>query len=1121
MCKKGTKAASPQHSRQHDDFYYCQIRTLPNKMFTSLRNIQVLDLSDNLISTMEGEALKSVTSLRYLDLSRNPMQSLHAGFLCDASALEILLIQGTHFHDFPIHIFDCTVKLKNLSYLDFSDSLMHSIPHNAFKNIPNIKLLNLTSNNINNSLIQRDAFVGLRKLLTIDFTENDLTLIPETLCEHAPEVQYLHMAENRLKSFNFQSIDSCSHLMFLDLSHNDIVNLFGEISNPSTLQILKVSKNFIKTLPMSGFLRGAGNLTALDLSMNTLYFITQNAFHGLFSLRKLDISNNMLKNSSTPLFGSLRSLEELDLSVNNYIKIRSGFFDGLHNLTVLNLSRNDLELLEDRAFDGMTNLQVLDLRHNFLATFQDRVFSTTTNLKTLLLSQNKILSLDNVIFPKSLITLNVDENRLEHFPASFSNTNVQEVNLDSNEITTLPITPAMNFSQITSLTMSHNRIKTFSEHFFQTFANLKHLNLSNNHLMLNLSRGFFSGAISIVTLDLSDNLIQEINGMFATFESLENLRELILSYNPINRIHNLIPLLLDTNAFREASLRQIYLSSCNISFVSDEAFDGFPSLTLVDLSHNQFTEIKPLKTGSANPIFNLSGNVFECLCGMRWLTEPEVEYGDQWIPTNRYHVDDCVVLPENYSMRIKEVPKMDFLCTTRDSCPEKCQCLGISETSNTTVTKCSDIDEIPEGIPMTSMRIYLDGNRLRNLTFTSAFEGEFQTEELYVNGSAVQILTRDFFQRFKKLKKLVLTENKIDHLPEDVFSDLLDLEELHLRNNSLQVFDSEFFPESSKLMLLDISHNEITYLESELLGMIIERKHLRRIYIGNNAFICNCQNQALRNWIDEHRSRIFDRNSVFCENNREMILVSPKYFTCARASFVQSSNQKGLVLTAIILVCAMLLALATCLYFRRDILAVLGTKLTLNCLRHHYEEHKVYDVYLMYDFNDAKGSDWSNRELIPMLYQLGFKVSTPDSQDHVNNILEADVENTKVQDSKCALFVVTKHAGNNQYYMNSFRIAEKHAREQGKFKIIIVVVGDIDYSILEPEIRKLMSSGDYITARSRCAWERLTYELPERRFRLEPFSEDSEVGVSDTDIIIFNANKERRRSGYENFEEVH
>jgi hypothetical protein len=486
---------------------------------------------------------------------------------------------------------------------------------------------------------------------------------------------------------------------------------------------------------------------------------------------------------------------------------------------------------------------------------------------------------------------------------------------------------------------------------------------------------------------------------------------------------------------------------------------------------------------------------------MRWLTETSIEINEAWIATNHYMVDECIVFPKNYTMKIREVPKFNFLCKTQDICPENCSCLGTSETNNTTVSKCTDITRVPNDIPSTSIRIYLDGNSLSNLTFTKQIHDSFLTEELYINNSNVEYLTREFFRPFIALKKLILSDNIIGRLSLNVFADLKNLKELDLRNNTLSAFRSEDMPTSPSLKMLDISHNNIRHLDSDVLEKIIEKINLRWLFIGNNPWVCNCQNQALRQWIDDHISLVLDRDSVICANNkREMLYVKYAYFTCVTDKDKVSSSQKGTIVTSVILVCVLLLVFVSCFYFRRDIIAFMGTKLNIKCLRHKYDDHKVYDVFLMYDFNDPKGSDWTNKELLPRLNQNGYKFTTSESVDLTNSLLQT--ENTNLQDSKCAVFVVTKYISNNQYCMNCFRVAIRHAKEHANFRLIVVVVGDLDHSILDPELRKCLATGNYITARSRCVWDRLRFELPEKRLRLEPFCHDNDGETADTDVVF-------------------
>lgn len=65
----------------------------------------------------------------------------------------------------------------------------------------------------------------------------------------------------------------------------------------------------------------------------------------------------------------------------------------------------------------------------------------------------------------------------------------------------------------------------------------------------------------------------------------------------------------------------------------------------------------------------------------------------------------------------------------------------------------------------------------------------------------------------------------------------------------------------------------------------------------------------------------------------------------------------------------------------------------------------------MYDFNDVKGFDWVNKELILRFNWFGYKLMIFDFIDFVNSFFE--IENFKIKESKCVLFVVIKYVGNN------------------------------------------------------------------------------------------------------------
>lgn len=182
------------------------------------------------------------------------------------------------------------------------------------------------------------------------------------------------------------------------------------------------------------------------------------------------------------------------------------------------------------------------------------------------------------------------------------------------------------------------------------------------------------------------------------------------------------------------------------------------------------------------------------------------------------------------------------------------------------------------------------------------------------------------------MKKLDLVENRIEDLLSDVFVNLIYFEELYFRNNFIVVFDLDFLLNFKSLMLLDISYNNIKYFNVEVFEMIVDKLYFWRIFIGNNVFVCKCKNKVLWNWIDEYRSRIFDCEFIFCENNgKEMICVVLRYFNCLGKIVVWFFDYKGVIVVVVILLCVVLLVFVFCIYFWCDIIVVFGMKFNIKC----------------------------------------------------------------------------------------------------------------------------------------------------------------------------------------------
>ncbi|KAK3094725.1 hypothetical protein FSP39_005467 [Pinctada imbricata] len=1099
ICKDGSDAANPGQSQQHDKHYYCHIKQLTNRMFSKLSNLTALDLSDNLINNIAGDALDSVTSLMYLDLSRNPLRELSGSFLCDASTLRILLMENTHFTQFPTHIFDCKEPMVNLTYIDLSDNIMGSIPSRSFKNIPNVERLDLSSNNFSSFAI--NAFTGASALISLDLSENDLSVFPDGMCQSLPKLQYLFMAENRFKDFNVSVLSECVNLRYLNISVNNIGELKEQITSPSQVETLIFSRNRIKFISGSGFLSNARNLTELDLSLNMISEINSDAFGGLANLKTLNLSGNSLNESVNigSILRPLTSLTKLDLSVNEFKVVMSGSFLGLTRLQQLSLSRNSIQRLEDKAFDGLGQLKVLDLRINSLTSLEPDVLNALKSLMLLDLSYNALLDLDNVKLPKSLIKVDAYNNRLAHFPNSFAHSKVQYINLKRNEIQDIFVTALQNITSVRHVDLSYNRLKNIAEGSFSSMTSLKALNLSHNELSLNLSKDIFLGLSSLTCLDLSFNRINKLQEI-ASFSSFANLEHLNLSRNSMTSVHDLLP---NGVTMNNTKLMNLDLSNCGIEFIGKDVFDGFSGIKYVNMSHNKIRMFQPFQTQS-RAVFNVLENPLACECNMKWLkTMPE--------KLRSYKLPKCIVYPLNKTRNVRDVLKGDFLCSQTDACPSVCRCYSSEPMGDIVTAECSSkLEVVPSTLPNTTVTLYLSGNNLTTLRFSTKEVAYFNTEVLYLNNSRIKYVESNFFTHFSKLKKLMLEHNDLTDIASDTFSPLLYLEELSLHHNRLVKLRADVIHDLKSLKMLDLRNNSMKYLEEDFLEEIDSLKYFKRIYLGENAWRCNCKNADFRKWIDSKKFIIYDRNNIKCGKSM-MRYVDEDRFVCETETSVSHLDRKSLIISCVVVIVVFAILLTALLYYRRDILAALYTRFRWGCFRPGYTDGKMYDVFLMYDNNDAKSSEWVEDHLLPRLQRnQSYRVIIPNPANPRASDEEEELK--QIYDCKCGVFVLSKYVTSNQFCNDCFERASRLSKSQEDFNLILLVLGDIDMALLDPEMRKILTSGNYITIRSRSVWDRLFYELPNPRTTSGPFREEDEV--SESDVIIYSPPSTRPSNDY-------
>ncbi len=179
------------------------------------------------------------------------------------------------------------------------------------------------------------------------------------------------------------------------------------------------------------------------------------------------------------------------------------------------------------------------------------------------------------------------------------------LSLRRNSLTTINNEIFKNLTNLNELNLSVNKITSISEDAFQTLKNLDWLDLSYNQIS-SLPKNLFSSLTELTYLDISYNSLSTINSQI--FKNLENLNKLDLSYNKIktisseafNSLTNLWWLLITNNQIKEITkntfqmlINLVYLNLRGnfITSIDNEAFINLTSLHYLTLSENKLENL--------------------------------------------------------------------------------------------------------------------------------------------------------------------------------------------------------------------------------------------------------------------------------------------------------------------------------------------------------------------------------------------------------------------------------------------------------------------------------------------------------------------------------------------------
>lgn len=277
--------------------------------FSNLKNLGILELKNNRLTSVPRETFYGLASLTILTLDNNKIEFVDKGVFDQYKNLEQLSISVNQISELPKDIFKFTTSLWSLK---MKYNSIKTLDEGIFENCLKLNHLNVKSNQL--SGIKRLTFTP-GHISYIELSNNKLSALPTFTKPNCTDCyNFLTLKEIKFyyNSITYVNASCFQTLQILGVSYNEINSMDG-FGAMSKLTKLRIRHNKISTIPVREMSKLCQNLIQLDIGENMIQNIAKRTFSNCKHLEILKLDKNLIQTFNPVTFSAF---SELYLSMN-------------------------------------------------------------------------------------------------------------------------------------------------------------------------------------------------------------------------------------------------------------------------------------------------------------------------------------------------------------------------------------------------------------------------------------------------------------------------------------------------------------------------------------------------------------------------------------------------------------------------------------------------------------------------------------------------------------------------------------------------------------------------------------------------------------------------------------